>query len=214
MSTSPTRPKCSAVPRPVLPQHSRGVRVVHHQHRIVAAAELEQIRQRGDRALHREHAVRDHQPGAAVLRRGELRVEIGEVRVLVHGRLALGDRLGEPRRIDDRRVIELIADHDVLLAEQRGRDRLVGVPRADEAQGRPGPDQARARGLECPMHRVRPADEPHRGGARSPAIQRGLAGRDHLGLRAQPEIVVRREDDDLAPALHRDARGSAGCPDR
>ena len=46
-------------------QHAGGVRVVHHQHGVVPAAELDQVGQRGDRALHREDAVGDHHARSA-----------------------------------------------------------------------------------------------------------------------------------------------------
>src|SRR5262249_22176276 len=65
-----------------------------------------------------------------------------------------------------------------------------------------GPDQAGAGRFEGAVHRERAADEAHRRRARPPAIQRGLARRDDLALAAQAEVVVRGEDDDLAPTLH------------
>ena len=207
MSISPRRPKCSAVPRPRSPEHAGGVRVVDHQHRIVPAAELDQVRQRRDRALHREHAVGDHELRAAVPGGGELRVQIRQVRVLVDRGLAFGDRLGEPGGVDDRGVVQLIADHDVLLPEQGAGDRLVRVPRAHEAERGAGAHQPRARRLERPVHGVGAADEPDGRGPRAPAVEPRLAGRDHFGLRAQAEVVVGGQDDDLPAALHRHPRG-------
>ena len=80
----------------VLAQHAGGVRVVHHQHRVVPPAQLEQVGQRRDRALHGEDAVGDHQSGPGGPGGRELGLEIGEVGVAVDRRLALGDRLGQP----------------------------------------------------------------------------------------------------------------------
>ena len=121
MSTSPSSAEVLGGAAAVRAQHAGGVRVVHHQHRVVPAAELDQVGQRRDRAFHREDAVGDHHPGAPVARRRELRLEVGQVGVPVDGGLALGDRLGQADRVDDRGVVELVADHDVLLAEQGGR---------------------------------------------------------------------------------------------
>ena len=191
-------------PAAVLAQDPGGVGVVDHEHGCVPAAELDQVGQRRDRAFHGEDAVGDHHSRPPVARRPELFLEIGEVGVPVDRRLTLGDRLREPGRVDDRRMVQLVADHDVLFAEQGGGNRLVGVPRAHEAERGGGAHQPGARGLEHPVDGVRAADEPHRGGAGAPAPERRLPGCHHLGLVAQAEVIVRREDDDLAPALHPD----------
>ena len=100
-----------------LAEHAGGVGVIHHQHGVVPAAQLDQVRQRRDGALHREDAVGDYQSGAAVASGGELGFEIRQVGVAVHGSLALDDRLGETGRVDDGGVVELVADHDVGFAE-------------------------------------------------------------------------------------------------
>ena len=88
---------------------------------------------------------------------------------------------------------------------------VAGTPRwrssAHEASDARGPDQPGAGGLQRPVDGEGAADESDRGGAGAVVVERGLAGRDHLGLVAQAEVVVRGEDDDLAPALHRDPRG-------
>ena len=160
------------------------MRVVHHQHRVVLAAELQQVGELGDRALHREDAVGDHQLDPAVARRGQLRFQVGEIGVLVDRGLALGDRLGQPDAVDDGGVVQLIADDDVVLAQQRGGHRLVGVPAADEAESEAGgADQPGTGGLERAMHGEGAADEAHRGGAGAEAVERGLARGHHLRLR-------------------------------
>ena len=77
-------------------QHAGGVRVVDHEHGVVPPAELDQVGQRRDRALHGEDAVGDHHARPPVARRRELLLEVGEVGVPVDAGLALGDRLREP----------------------------------------------------------------------------------------------------------------------
>ena len=60
-STRSSTPSSSHVPAPRAPEHAERVRLVDHQPRAVARAQLGDLRQRGDVALHREHAVDDDQ---------------------------------------------------------------------------------------------------------------------------------------------------------
>src|SRR2546422_694812 len=78
-------------------------------------------------AVHGEDAVGEHDPPARPLRCLQLLLEVRHIGVSVHGGLALGDRLGEPDRIDDRRVVQLIGDDGVLLAQHSGAEPFVGV---------------------------------------------------------------------------------------
>ncbi len=52
------------------------------------------------------------------------------------------------------------------------------------------------------MDREGAADESHRRRAGAEPVQGLLAGRDHLGLVGEPEVVVGGEDHDVAPTLH------------
>ena len=135
------------------------MRVVHHEHGVVLAAELHEIRERGDRALHREDAIGDDQPDPPVPGGDQLLLEVVEVGVLVYGGLTLGDGLGQANRVDDGRMVELIADHDVVFAQQSARHRLVRVPAAHEAERGRGADQSRAGGFQLAVNRERSADE-------------------------------------------------------
>ena len=63
-----------------------------------------------------------HQPHAGVVG-GDLRLEIGEVAVFV----AVTLRLAEPDAVDDRRVVQLIADHGVLGGQQGLEQPAIGV---------------------------------------------------------------------------------------
>ncbi len=115
-----------AAPAPA--EHAARVRVVHAHHRVVPLRELEDVGQLRDVAFHREDAVGDDQSRAPALRLDEPRLEVRHVGVLVDRRLALGDRLGEPDAVDDGRVVQLVGDDDVVLAEDRRRQALVRVP--------------------------------------------------------------------------------------
>ena len=73
-----------------------GVGLVEHQQRAVAGAQLAELVDRGEVAVHREHRVgHDHAAGRRGDRRQEL-VEVVEVAVAVH--LDVGARPGGSRR--------------------------------------------------------------------------------------------------------------------
>ena len=69
----------------------------------------------GDRSVHRETTVGGNQSEARILRRAELRFQIGHVVVLVTKPL----RFAEADAVDDGGVIQFIADHGVFFGEQR-----------------------------------------------------------------------------------------------
>ena len=187
-------------------EDSGRVRVIDGEDRVILPGQRREIGQLGDVAFHREDAVGEDELATRSARGLELLLEIGHVGVLVDGRLALGDRLGEPSRIDDGRVIQLIGNDDVRLAQDGRAESLIGVPAADVAERRLAADESRERVLELAMYRERAADEAHRSGAGAPALERVLAGLHDLGDGTQAEVVVGGEDDDVAASLHLHAR--------
>ena len=114
MSTSPTMPKCSAVPRPVLPRtpvewessttstapYSRQMAAMSG--RLAMAPSIEKTPS--------VITIFDLAVGGG----GELGAQVVEVAVLVDAGLALGDGLGEPEAVDDRGVVELVAQDEVV----------------------------------------------------------------------------------------------------
>src|SRR5207247_1513647 len=60
--------------------------------------------------------------------------------------------------------------------------------------------------LELAVHRLRAADEPHRGHAVAPPLERGVRRGDDLGMVGQPQVVVGAQVQHLAPAGHADMR--------
>jgi hypothetical protein len=144
---------------PALPQNAGCMRVIHHEYGLVPAAQLDQIRQLGDRSFHGEDPIGHDHLDAPVSCRGELRIEIGKVAVLVYTRLALGDGLGQADTIDNRGVIELIADDQIMLGEQSPGHSLIGIPCTHEAECRRGAHKPSTRGFECAMDRECTADE-------------------------------------------------------
>ncbi len=119
---------------PRLAEHPRGVRIVHRHDRVVLTRQRDDVGELRDVAFHGEDAVGEDQLETRAFGGFELLLEIRHVGVLVDGGLAFGDRLGEADGVDDRGVIQLIGDDDVLLAEQGGDEAFVGVPAAHVAE--------------------------------------------------------------------------------
>ena len=94
-STSPSQPGLGDRAAPAGAEHAGGVRLVDHHARAVAARELDDLRQRRDVAVHREHRVGHDQPPplAAVARQAPREVLGVEVAVDDHlARATAGSR--------------------------------------------------------------------------------------------------------------------------
>ena len=98
--------------------------LVDHQARAVALAQLADLAQRRDVALHREDAVDDDQHAAAVaLRALEHLLEL--VQAVVAERAQL--RAREQAAVEDRGVVAGVDDHRVAGPEQRAERADVGL---------------------------------------------------------------------------------------
>ena len=103
---------------------------------------------------------------------------------------ALFDRAHQPNRIDQRRVVQLVADDDVALLAQRRKDRLVRVPARHKRVARFDAQELGDRGFEPLVRRERATDKPHAGRPR-PKVAQALDPRlDHLGVVGQPQVVI------------------------
>ena len=96
-STRSSTPSSSRGARAARAEHAGAVRLVDHQPRAVALAEVADLRQRRDVALHREDAVDDDEDAAAVARRAlERLLELVEA-VVAERRAAWRARAGSRR---------------------------------------------------------------------------------------------------------------------
>jgi len=100
-----------------LAEHSGTVGIINYQHGAMFPAELDQVGQLGNSAFHREHAIGDDHLDSPVAGGAQLRVEVAQVAMLIHCALTFRDRLGQPDRIDDRGMIQLIADDQIVFGE-------------------------------------------------------------------------------------------------
>ncbi len=188
-------------PAPVGTHEAHGVAVVHHDHGAVFLRQVADRAELGDVAVHAEHAIRHHQlePGASGIRGLELGLQIRHVGVGVAE--ALG--LAEADAVDDGSVVQRIADDGVLLAHQAFEDGAVGIEAARVQLGVLEAQEGGQLLLQLPVDVLGAADEAHRGHAEAVPIHHGLAGRDHLGVVGQAQVVVGAEADHiLAVGLH------------
>ena len=91
------------------------VRVVDHHQRVVAVGQVADVLEARDHAVHREHAVGRDQAHAALARFLQARFQLVEVVVGIAQAL----RFAQAHAVDDARVVQRVADHCVLLVEQR-----------------------------------------------------------------------------------------------
>ena len=142
--------------------------------------------------------------------RRELRLEVGHVAVLVAEPL----RLRQPHAVDDRGVVELVADDRVLGVEQGLEDAAVRVEAGREQDRVFGPEPVGDLALESPVLDVRAADEPDARHPEAVGVERRVRGRDDRRRRRQAEVVVGAQvQDTTVPSIV--TRGPCGdCSDR
>jgi hypothetical protein len=134
MSTRPSTPQYSAVPRPVRADEADGMGVVDHHQRAIFVGQVADRLQVGDHAVHGEHAVGGDQleAHAGGVRGLQLRLEVGHVVVAV----AVAPGLAQAHAVDDGGVVELVGDDRVLFGAEQGLEQAaVGVEAAAVQDG-------------------------------------------------------------------------------
>ena len=149
-----------------------------------------------DRSIHRETAVGRDQSKARAACFFQFRFEIGHVVVLVAKAL----RFAEPDAVDDRGVIEFIANDRVFVAEQRFEQAAVGIEAGRVKNRVLGPEKFCQRGFEFLVNVLRAANEAHAGHAEAVGIERFLRRFDQRRMIGQPEIIVRAHVEDAFAA--------------
>src|SRR5260221_8464732 len=165
-------------------------------------ADPHHLRQRSERAFHREHAVRHYECVARVLRRLQRAAQVGHVAVLV----ALLLRLRQPHAVDDGGMVPLVRDDGILLLGHGLEESLIGVPAGAVEDRVLGAEEAGDAVLEWAMNGLGPADETHRSEAIA-VVALGLLRRlDDDRMIGQAEVVVGSQHDDFALPFDLDDR--------
>ena len=184
------------------PEHAGAVRLVDHQPRAVALAQLADLAQRRDVALHREDAVDDDQHAAAVAARA-LQGLLQFVQAVVPEGAQL--RAREHAAVEDRGVVAGVGDHGVTGCEDRAQRADVGLVAGREDDRVLGTDPLGDLALELEVQRDRAVQQARSRQACSVAVQRILRAAQHALVAGQAEVVVGAQHDPLG-SLHLDDR--------
>ena len=101
-------------------EHADRVRLVDVQQSILIARDRRQFAQRGDIAIHAEHAIGRDQQRAIGVRLGLASRAVGIAMRITHQL-----RLREPRGIEQAGVVELVLQADIAWPQQRLHDREI-----------------------------------------------------------------------------------------
>ena len=213
----PWRSKWSTVPRPLRPEDARRVGIVDH--RPLASYRSATSQMSGSGAMSPSMLktpsvmtrMRRYAPlGAAVGRAS--RSTRSRPSTSLCGKTAR-DGLGQPDAVDDRGVVELVADDQVALAGDGRDDAAVGREAGLEGQRRLDVLEGRQPSLELLVQLHRARDGAHGAGPDAQIADGRERRLDEVGMRGQAEVVVRREADDRA-SVHRRARPPAARTSR
>ena len=157
---------------------------------IVPPRQRDEIGERGNVAVHGEHAIR-HDQRAPVLRsvHGEQPLEGRRVGV----RIDVNRRAARPRAVDQRRVIERVGEDRVPPACERRDDAYVRRVAGRERERALDVEEGGELALERRVLRVRPDDEPRRGRPCSVGANRSNRCLRQARIGRQAEVIVRRE---------------------
>ena len=155
--------------------------------------EIADLPQRRDAAVHGEHAVGGDESRAAVLRVLEMLLQLGQVAIGV----SQPPRLAEPDAVDDAGVIERVGNDRVLFAEHGFEQPAIGVPARGIQDGVFGAEEARQRRLELLVHRLRTADEAHRGHAVTETVDCPVRGFANRRMAGKSQVIVSAQVDDV-----------------
>ena len=116
----------------IFAQHADGMRVVHHQHRMMCLAQLGNLRQVGNTPLHAEHAIdHDHLPciGAQMLQ------DAFEILHVVMPKFKCFAK-GQTTSIENTGMIEPIGNDKIPLLDQGRNGPHIGLIASAEEQSR------------------------------------------------------------------------------
>ena len=203
MSTRPSTPQCSDVPRPVLPMKPVAWQSSTISGGAVLLGQVADLGEGRDVAVHREDAVGDDQAEAAGSRLLELRLEVGHVGVRVDEAL----RLAQADAVDDRGVVELVGDDRVVGSEERLEDAAVRVEAGRVEDRVLHPEEGGDPLLELQVQGLGAADEAHARHPVAPLVERAVGRLQQLRMAGEAEVVVGAEvEDGVLPALDADLR--------
>ena len=180
---------------PVAAHDARCVRVVNHGDAAVFLGEFDELVEFGDVAVHAEHTVGNHEFAVVFFAFAGLEffLEVGHIAVFVDALVGARDA----DAVDDAGVVQLIAEYDAALVQDRRGRAGVGSVAGLVKQTGLAFFEVGYLGLEVEVDLHRAGDGADRAGAC--AVFLGVFDRtfDDLGVVAEAEVVVGRKVDDL-----------------
>ena len=168
------------------------VAVVHEGDGAIFVGQVADGRQVGVVAIHGEHRVGGDDLEARIFGSFQLRAKVLHVAIGVAETL----RLAEADAVDDRCMIERVADDGVFGAKAGFEEAAVGIEARGVEDGVVGAEKVADALLELLVDVLGSADEANRGHPEAMLGERLLRRFDHSRVVGQPEIVVRAEVDD------------------
>ena len=184
------------------PEYAGRMAVVDHDQGAVLVGQLADRGQVGEVPVHREDPIGHDEDGSGAVGTGGLQLRRQVAHVTRLEPVAAG--LGEPDAVDDRRVVQRVADDRVLRSQQRLEDRPVRIEAGGEGDARLSPDVGGDVVLERAVLVGGSTDEAHRCHSVAQPAHRRLGLGDDVGMVGQSEVVVCAEVDYPAGARHRD----------
>ena len=187
--------------------------VVDHHRSLIPVGDVANAGQRRDVAVHRKDAVGDDEDRSIRAARAARSAGIAQ-HLLQAIDVAMREdgacRLRQPNAVDDRGVIELVADDQVGVGRDRRNCSAVGGQARLQRQHCFDMLEIGQALLELLDQLGRAGDRAHGAGAHT-ELADGLLGRgDEMRMGSQAEVVVRREADDRPPVDRRVHRLGAG----
>ena len=174
--------------------------VVHHHQGVVLVRQAAHALQVADNAIHGEHPVSGDEldTGSGLIRRLQLGLQVLHIVVLIA--VALG--FAQAHAIDDRGMVQLVADHGVLRGKQGLKQPPIGVKAGGIENGVVRAQKAGDFLLQGLMDVLGAADEPHGGQAIALFVIGLLGGLNEPGAVAQAQVVVGAHAQQLPAILH------------
>ncbi len=178
-------------------QHTEAVRIIEHEPRIVALAQLQQIGHPRDVAVHAEHRVGRDQLAARLGCREQL-VERGEIAV----RIAFEVGARQQHRVIERRMIEFVGEHRIVAPGERGHDADVCHVAGRKQQRARQAYKLRQRFLERMVRSHVAEDQVRCTGADAVARRTLTRRRRQPRVAREAKVVVAAKRHDLASVNH------------
>ena len=162
---------------------------VYHHESVVFLGQIAYLIYRRHIAVHGEYSVGDDDAEALLLCLLQASLQVLHVGVGI----AVALCLAQPHAVDDRGVVQSVADDSILVGEQRFEHAAVGIEAGSIEDGVLGLEIVGDGSLELLVDVLRTADEAHRRHSEAATVHHALGTLDKTRIVRQSQIVVGAE---------------------